>query len=71
MLDIDTAKSYKFEETLVKAIAEKFGSELKFMVVRNRAGRFTAIFAACYNPTLQGGAFPAFAIATAGFKVFA
>jgi len=42
--NIDTAKSYATEENLMKALS-KFGlADHKPLVVRNREGRFTAIF---------------------------
>lgn len=42
--NIDTAKSYATEENLSKALAKLGLSEKSHIVVRNRAGRFTAIF---------------------------
>jgi hypothetical protein len=44
IMNIDTAKSYATEANLVKALG-KFGfAEYRHVVVRNRAGRWTAIF---------------------------
>lgn len=59
--DIDTAKSYATEDNLLAALAKlHFAPELA-MVVRNRAGRWTAVF-----HLRDYGAAPAHA----GFKVF-
>jgi len=44
MMNIDTAKSYATEENLMKALAKLGLAELRPMVVRNREGRWTAIF---------------------------
>ena len=64
MFNIDDAKSYATEENLLKALT-RFGLHTaKHIVVRNRAGRFTAIFGYSWNPTVNAGY-----IAHAGFKV--
>lgn len=42
--DIDTAKSYATEDNLMKALRKIGLDELNPIVVRNRAGRWTAIF---------------------------
>ena len=43
-INIDNAKSYATEKNLGKALAKASLSVLRPVVVRNRAGRFTAIF---------------------------
>lgn len=57
MLNIDESKSYATEANLLKALAKVGLSNTKFMVVRNRAGRYTAIFGYSWNPDL--GTMPA------------
>lgn len=42
--NIDTAKSYATEENLEKALEKVSLGNVPYMVVRNRTGRFTAIF---------------------------
>jgi hypothetical protein len=44
ILDIDTAKSYATEDNLIKALIKAQLSEMCPLIVRNRAGRFTAVF---------------------------
>lgn len=63
--NIDTAASYATEDNLLKAIKKKLGDNVRFMVVRNRAGRYTAIFSASMNNHIMP-----IHIANAGFKVF-
>ena len=43
-LNIDTAKSYATEENLMKGLKAMGLDTLRPLVVRNRAGRFTAVF---------------------------
>jgi len=44
MMNIDTCKSYATEENLMKALV-KHGFEKDYpLIVRNREGRFTAVF---------------------------
>ena len=45
MLNIDTARSYATEELLMKALKKRGLDGKKPLVVRNREGRWTAIFA--------------------------
>jgi hypothetical protein len=47
--NIDTAKSYATEANLLKALEKHGLAEARYMVVRNRAGRFTAIFSLSQN----------------------
>jgi hypothetical protein len=65
--DIDTAKSYATEANLIKAL-EKLGfADKRPMVVRNRAGRYTAIFSLSHSG-IDGGYIAVFA--SAGFKTY-
>lgn len=54
--NIDTAKSYATEANLRKALIEKGYNPERVWIVRNRAGRWTAVF----NMHIDGvGAYPA------------
>ena len=44
MMNIDNSKSYATEENLMKALAKIGADKLRPLVVRNREGRFTAVF---------------------------
>jgi 3-mercaptopyruvate sulfurtransferase SseA len=64
-MNIDTAKSYATEENLTKALTKLGIADWHPMIVRNREGRFTAVFTYSFvaphtNP---------FNIARLGFKV--
>jgi len=63
MLDIDNSQSYASEDNLVKALKKYGFDQYKPLIVCNREGRFTAVFAA----SLTNGNM--FAIANRGFKV--
>ena len=43
-MNIDTAKSYATEENLRKGLERLHFADARHVVVRNREGRFTAIF---------------------------
>jgi hypothetical protein len=43
-MNIDTAKSYATEENLMKALKKVGLDEMNPLVVRNRQGRYTAVF---------------------------
>jgi hypothetical protein len=43
-MNIDTSKSYATEENLMKALEKAGLDKCKPLVVRNREGRYTAIF---------------------------
>ena len=60
--NIDTAKSYTTEANLVKALDALGWAADDYMVVRNREGRFTAIF--------SHGMVKSVAPAHQGFKLF-
>lgn len=64
--NIDTARSYVSEEKLKLAIEKRMGTNVRYMVVRNRAGRYTAIFSAEMNREV----IMPIHIANFGFKVF-
>lgn len=64
-MNIDDSRSYATEEALHKAIRKYFGDDVRYLVVCNRAGRFTAIFSASFNPNHMPIHF-----ANRGFKVF-
>lgn len=53
MFNIDTCRSYATEENLTKAIAKLFGDDVRYLVVCNRTGRFTAVFSLANN-NIQG-----------------
>lgn len=61
--NIDTSRSYATEKNLMTALG-RFPDAYRFMVVRNRDGRFTAVFA---SGSLQGDIA---GVAGAGFMVF-
>lgn len=44
MMNIDASKSYATEANLVKAIEKRLRTDCRYLVVRNRAGRYTAVF---------------------------
>jgi hypothetical protein len=50
---IDNSKSYATEKTLHEKVQKLFGDKAKYLVVRNRAGRYTAIFGLSWNPGLS------------------
>jgi hypothetical protein len=65
MLNIDTAKSFATEENLEQALTKANIKDKHHVVVRNRAGRWTAIFLHSFlNPGDAGY------IAGKGSKVF-
>jgi hypothetical protein len=74
-MNIDDARSYATEAKLIAAIEKRFGTEVRYMVVCNRAGRFTAVFAGSAQlpricaEWMQGGY--AMPLATFGFMVYA
>jgi hypothetical protein len=43
-MNIDNAKSYATENSLMRALARYGFDKDRFLIVRNRAGRFTALF---------------------------
>ena len=47
--NIDSSKSYATEENLMKALAKLGLADRKPLVVRNREGRFTAIFSVSFG----------------------
>lgn len=66
--NIDSATSYATEANLMKAL-EKLGfADKRPMVVRNRAGRYTAIFSLSHAGINGGGYIGIFA--AEGFKTF-
>lgn len=67
-LNIDTAKSYATEANLVAGLKKLGLDHEPHMIVRNRAGRFTAIFSIGMSSHRNGG-YIAFASAH-GFKTF-
>lgn len=54
-LNIDTAKSYATEANLLKALGPMLREKTKYVIVRNRAGRWTAIFPLGLNREFLGG----------------
>lgn len=66
-MNIDSAKSYATEANLMTALAKIGLDSMKPLVVRNRAGRFTAVFGFHISGASVGGM--AFAIGNAGFMV--
>jgi hypothetical protein len=64
--NIDTAKSYSSEDNLMKALTKLGLHECHPLVVRNREGRFTAIF---HAPFVEPVMAPIH-VAQLGFKIF-
>jgi hypothetical protein len=56
MTSIDNAKSYATEKNLTAAVTKVFGDDVKYMIVRNREGRWCALFPYSWNPELNVGA---------------
>jgi hypothetical protein len=54
---IDQAKSYATEANLVTALTRKGWHDHRHVVVRNRAGRFTAVFPASNLTGPSGGGY--------------
>lgn len=65
--NIDTAKSYATEANLMKALERLGFADKRPVVVRNRAGRYTAIFSLSLAG-INGGYIGLFA--AQGFKTF-
>ncbi|HXQ36084.1 MAG TPA: hypothetical protein VN843_18865 [Anaerolineales bacterium] len=53
--NIDNAKSYASEETLMKALQKHGLDKMRPIIVRNREGRFTAIFGLHLSGMAQTG----------------
>ena len=64
MFDIDTSRSYATEENLNKGLTKLALESIPHITVRNRQGRYTAIF-----PYSRLGDVPAIHVADAGFMV--
>lgn len=67
--NIDTAKSYATEENLMKALKKLGFDAYRPMVVRNREGRYTAIFSLSMSGLGAEGGYIAI-FSAQGFKTF-
>lgn len=68
LFNIDTAKSYATEKNLMDALKRLGLDDQKPLVVRNRAGRWTAVFHIAHSS--EGRAGNVMFAANHGFKTF-
>lgn len=50
---IENSKSYATEKTLHEKVQKLFGEKVRYLVVKNRKDRFTAVFGLSWNPGLS------------------